>query len=64
MLSGEYNYSTRSVAMPFVYDGYAFTMHVQFAKGKVHIHCVVKVSGKVCLKGVMSPDYSGKEMAV
>ena len=48
--------------MLFVYDGYAFTMHVRFVEGKAYIQCIVKVSGRVCLKGVLPQDYSGNEM--
>ena len=62
MKAGNYNFSTRFVALPFVYDGYAFVIHVQFAKGKVNVHSDVTVTGRMCLTGVLLQDFSGTEI--
>ena len=63
-LTGLYNFGTRSVAMPFVYDGYGFTSHARFGEGKLHLHSTVKVSGTVCSIGSLHQDFSGKEMMI
>ena len=64
MLTGNYNFATRSVAVPFVYDSYGFTMHVNFTKETLFIYCIVNVTGQKCHSAILPRDYSGNELAV
>ena len=58
MLTGNYNFATRSVAVPFVYDSYGFMMHINFAKETLYLlYC--ECYRKKCYSAILPRDYSG-----